>query len=86
MIRIPGIVPVLALTVALCAAGCHKDQVQADTTAGQNGPQDSASDPAAANLAPADSTPVVYAAQQNAQPSDSNSSNNQAQYPDQGPD
>ena len=91
-----GRLPMLALTVALCAAGCHKNQDQTAATLNPASAQDQTSDPASANLAPADSNaaapasysaansgpaPTTYATQQSAPPPSSGGSYNQA--PDQ---
>jgi hypothetical protein len=65
-----GLVPLLAMTVALFTVGCPQSQNQVAAGSAQTGAQDQASDPASANLAPADSSAVrtVYAAQQSAPP------------------
>ena len=47
-----GPLPLLALATMLCTLGCRANQDQNAANSGQNGTQDQASDPAAANLAP----------------------------------
>jgi hypothetical protein len=56
MNRFTGFVllPVLALTIAIFTAGCHKDGAALTAANDQSGTQDQGSDPAAANLAPSD--------------------------------
>ena len=61
--------PLLTLAAALCMTGCPKSQDQAAAADNQAAPQDQSSDPASANLAPADSTtsaPASYSASNSA--------------------
>ena len=60
-----GLVPLLAMTVVLFTVGCPKSQDQSTGGSAQTGTQDQSSDPASANLAPADSStaqPASYSA------------------------
>jgi len=73
-----ALLPMLALTLALCAAGCHKDGAALTAASNQSDAQDQGSDPAAANLAPSNANapaPAAYspagANQQQAAPSES---------------
>jgi hypothetical protein len=50
-----GPLPLLAMAVVLCLTGCPQSQDQVSASANPAVAQDQASDPAAANLAPADS-------------------------------
>ena len=71
LLRKYGQLPLLVVATMLCTVGCKSNQDQVAANSGQNGTQDSASDPAAANLAPvsADSSaqaPQQYSNQQSA--------------------
>ena len=61
MNRLSSFAPFLALAMMFCAAGCHKDQPVLSAVSDQNGAQDQATDPAAANLAPCDTNSAVPA-------------------------
>src|ERR1035441_1800434 len=76
-----GLVPLLAMTVVLFTVGCPKSQDQVAASSAQTGAQDQASDPASANLAPADSN-----AAQPASYSDPNSGGSYNQTPNQASD
>ena len=75
-----ALLPLFAMMAILCLTGCPKSPSQVAANSGQNGAQDQASDPASANLAPANSNtaaPTVYAAQQSAPQRDSGGSYDQ---------
>ena len=44
--------PLLVLVAMVCTVGCKSNQDQVAASSGQNGTQDSPSDPASANMAP----------------------------------
>ncbi|MGD0546617.1 MAG: hypothetical protein ABR991_02170 [Terracidiphilus sp.] len=81
-----GLLPLLGMTVVFFTTGCPQSQDQVAANSAQTGAQDQSSDPASANLAPADTNaatpanyaaPTTYAAQPSA-PLDSSGSYDQA--------
>src|ERR1035437_8050596 len=83
-----GLLPLLATAVVLFTTGCPQKQDQVAASTNQAAPQDSASDPAAANMAPASQDPNYGAPaapcyQQSAPPQDLNAN---YQAPDQSSD
>jgi hypothetical protein len=73
-----GLLPLLATSVVLFMTGCPQSQDQSAAAPNQPAAQDQPSDPAAANLAPADSGTAATAQQQSAPPPDSGGSYDQA--------
>jgi hypothetical protein len=73
-----GLLPLLATSVVLFTSGCPQSQDQVAANSNLPAAQDQPSDPAAANLAPADSGTAASAAPQSAPPPDSGGSYDQA--------